>query len=281
MLVFLAAVICPVAIYFLGKSFNFTKFNYRKKAVVKSLGYSLVIFSLSITLIGMLAGPATNLFSILLIIAAPLGSVGLLDDIYGSDKYKGLKGHFKALLKGKVTTGLLKAVTGLVVGAVIAYMFDGALIEIIFKTLTFGLCVNFFNLMDLRPGRVLKVYLIVILGFIMYLIYLSPQISIKNSLSIINAVKDNVFTITMIMFLPATVLLFFDLREYSMLGDAGSNILGGFVGLLIVIIFNIYGTLIAFIILLSLHVLAEFISFSEVISKNPALRWIDNLGRIK
>ena len=90
------------------------------------------------------------------------GAFGALDDLAGDGASKGLRGHLGAAAQGRVTTGLVKMLgigaTGLVAAALADRRRDdvGAV-----DTLVGGAVVaapaNLVNLLDLRPGRALKV----------------------------------------------------------------------------------------------------------------------------
>ena len=82
---------------------------------------------------------------------------GALDDIIGNRDVSGLKGHFKSLFKGKLTTGGFKALFGGFVGVLISISISKNIIDIIINTLIIALSTNFMNLLDLRPGRAIKV----------------------------------------------------------------------------------------------------------------------------
>ena len=90
---------------------------------------------------------------------AGLGGVafGVLDDLRGSAKRRGLRGHLGALAHGEVTTGTVKlaglAVTGL--GAALLEGGDPADVVINAGLIAGG--ANLLNLFDLRPGRAIKV----------------------------------------------------------------------------------------------------------------------------
>lgn len=260
-LIALFSLICTNIIFFSFRRAKFSDKNYSGKTVVKSLGVSLVIYFVFVYVFGVLFDQPRGLFDYLPIIALPLGLSGILDDFYGSDEYKGFKGHIKALARGKVTTGIIKAATGFLTGALVAFLIGGPIAIIVLKTLVFALAVNFFNLLDLRPGRALKAYLLVV--FIFTLFIKSPY----NKISIV-------------AILPTFSLLYFDLYQKAMLGDAGSNILGGIIGFLIIAFLPNSLVYIAFVLFILLNLAAEKWSFTEIIENNSFLKWFDNLGRL-
>ncbi|MCR3921875.1 MAG: hypothetical protein NUK65_05060, partial [Firmicutes bacterium] len=86
--------------------------NYDGKQIPQSMG---AVFPL-IFLVAALWATATEMLTFgliwrALVITIGLGTLGLVDDIWGDQQVKGIRGHFsKLLLRGEVTTGLLKAV---------------------------------------------------------------------------------------------------------------------------------------------------------------------------
>jgi len=125
------------------------------------------------------------------------------------------------------------------------------------------LATNTSNLLDLRPGRSVKAFVLLGLG-----LTLSTQnVEAAASLGIFAA--------------PVLVAGFFDLREKAMFGDAGSNAIGAMAGLWMVLTLDANGQLIALVVLLALNIFGEFRSISAVIEKVPGLRHLDSIGRPK
>ena len=90
------------------------------------------------------------------------GAFGALDDLAGDGASKGLKGHLGAAARGRVTTGLVKVVGIGATGLVAATLADRRRDDVgLLDTLVGGAVVagaaNLANLLDLRPGRALKV----------------------------------------------------------------------------------------------------------------------------
>ncbi len=190
--------------------------------------------------------------------------VGFLDDIFGSRDVLGLLGHFKALIKGRITTGSLKAIVGLLVSFVISIFISTDITSIIINTFLMALYTNLLNLLDLRPGRCIKFFL-----------FLNVIIAISLS------VKGNIYL--MILFIPllGTVLgyLPYDLKANCMMGDAGSNVLGVSAGILAAMSLNMNEKIVNLALLVLIHIFAEKYSISDFISKNKVLSWLDELGR--
>ena len=116
------------------------------------------------------------------------------------------------------------------------------------------------NLLDLRPGRAIKVYLLIIFG-----IFFNVIESIKN----------------IIMLLVPNVLAYFnyDLKAKSMMGDTGSNVLGISIGIIFVISFPLNVRVFWLLFLVFIHILTEKYSLTKIIEGNKFLNYIDKLGR--
>ena len=197
-----------------------------------------------------------------LIVASGLGFLGLLDDIWGDGHSKGFSGHFRKLLfDGEVTTGLIKAIMGFVVALWAVIGLPGLFLLIFWRATIVALSANLLNLLDLRPGRSLKGFFL--LSFI-YVVLAPAEVSILLLFPLL---------------LSSLVYFPWDLSGKGMLGDAGANVLGGVLGLVVVL--TAPGTIQAafFLLLLLTHLLAERISLTQLIAANPFLRFLDNLGR--
>ena len=77
----------------------------------------------------------------------------------------------------------------------------------------------------------------------------------------------------------AAGLLWFDLREDLMLGDAGANVAGAAVGVGVVLACSPTIRVVALVVVAALNLLSEVVSFSKVIDRVPPLRALDRLGR--
>ncbi|MBC7327091.1 glycosyl transferase [bacterium] len=183
------------------------------------------------------------------------GILGLIDDIWGLKEVKGFKGHFHLLLRGKFSTGWLKALGGGIGGLVIASLLHHSFFPLILSAFIISASANFLNLLDLRPGRCLKTFLI--LSFFLLIF------------------GGNVHPLVLGF---AFGFLFHDLRERAMLGDSGSNSLGALLGLSFCHT-PLFIQLLYAIFLLLILLLGEHISLSKLIEKNSILRFVDRLGR--
>jgi len=156
------------------------------------------------------------------------------------DHWSGPERGFAAHLRHGRTTGILKLAGIPLVGLLATRKVSGALLV--------GLAANALNQLDTRPGRALKAYLIAAIP--------------------LEAPKK-----------VAVLLLSYDLREMTMLGDAGSNALGALLGLKSVSRLTGRGRWIAIGALAGLTLFGERASLGRVIERTPGLRELDALGR--
>jgi hypothetical protein len=157
------------------------------------------------------------------------------------DAWSGSERGFRAHLRAGPTTGVLKLVAIPLVGLLATRRASGALLV--------GLAANFLNQLDTRPGRALKAYL-------------AAAVPLRAPLGL------------------AVILLPYDLREMTMLGDAGSNALGALLGLSSVNRFTGRGHWLAIGALAGLTLLGERRSLGELIERTPGLSHLDRLGRM-
>lgn len=190
---------------------------------------------------------------------------GFLDDI-SSEVGKGFKGHLKLLFQGKISSGILK-LFGIGFASLFFYSFFRAnLLDLFLSAALISLCANFFNLLDLRPGRCIKFFLL--FDFLLILL-LFTYLNFEWWLCEVSILAPSVF------------VLWYDLKEKLMLGDSGSNMLGVWIGASIVIYADFLWKVILFVLLLLLNLLSEFTSFTYWIGKISPLRWFDSLGRVE
>lgn len=190
--------------------------------------------------------------------------IGFIDDMLGTRDVLGLKGHFKSLLKGRLTTGALKAIIGLLLAFVLSMPLATNYVEVITNTVIIALFTNFFNLLDLRPGRAIKVYIIIFLAI----------------LAALNLAEKTDILLTFVPLLGFVVgYLPYDLKASSMMGDAGSNVLGISVGFLVVLSLSWHIRIAVLAFLIGIHIFTEKYSLTKLIEKNSLLNYLDNLGR--
>jgi UDP-GlcNAc:undecaprenyl-phosphate GlcNAc-1-phosphate transferase len=191
------------------------------------------------------------------------GFLGLVDDLLGDGGDRGLRGHIKAALHGRVTTGFIKLGGGAAAALVIAAAVDGDRPgRVIVDAALIALAANIGNLLDRAPGRTLK------WGLLAYL-PLALAAGLSEPGPALAAVAG-----------ASAVLLAGDLRERFMLGDTGANALGAALGVGVVLVAGFQGRVIAAGVLLALTLLSEVFSFSRIIEGFPPLRAFDRLGRL-
>jgi UDP-GlcNAc:undecaprenyl-phosphate/decaprenyl-phosphate GlcNAc-1-phosphate transferase len=193
--------------------------------------------------------------------------LGLLDDALGrgsaDDTPRGWRGHASTVLAGGFSTGAIKAVGSL---ALAAYAVSGRGREGIdyFGDLALLLlATNVFNLLDLRPGRVEKAFGLLIAGLCLGAWTAAP------------------IELLGIFIGPVIIGGAFTLREWAMLGDTGSNLVGALAGISLLVVLGDTGRWIALALVVALTIFGEFRSISRAIESVPPLRWLDSLGRVK
>ena len=174
---------------------------------------------------------------------------GALDDLIGNRNVSGLKGHFKSLFKGELTTGGFKALFGGFVGLVVSVCISSSIVDIIVNTLIIALSTNLMNLFDLRPGRAIKVYLVIMIPIYITLTGYTkvfPLLILPNVLAYFNT----------------------DLKARGMMGDTGSNVLGISIGVLMALGYGIKVRLAWLVFLILMHLITEKFSLTKIIEKN-------------
>ncbi|AGB40546.1 Glycosyl transferase family 4 [Halobacteroides halobius DSM 5150] len=235
--------------------------NYKGQQIPVGYGLLFGLNMLIILVMGSLLGyyPIFQVQSLISLILV-MSFVGILDDTIGRKDNQGFGGHFKALLvKGKLTTGTIKAIFSCFIVFFINFYSYDDWNNVIINTLVILLTTNFINLLDLRPGRALKVTLI----FLITILLTNPN----DYLLVIPMV------ITVLFSLP------FDLNAGGMMGDVGANVLGVIIGFLLISSFDLYLRIIIMFLLILIHLYTENYSLSTLIKNNKVLNYFDQLGR--
>jgi UDP-N-acetylmuramyl pentapeptide phosphotransferase/UDP-N-acetylglucosamine-1-phosphate transferase len=186
--------------------------------------------------------------------------LGLVDDALSADP-RGWRGHGAAVLEGRFSTGALKAVGSL---GLALYVLSGqgwSHGRYLLAVAVLVLATNLFNLLDLRPGRAIKVFAALGVGLVVGSWDLGPAAALA------------------LFGVPLLVVGLYDLRELAMLGDTGSNLAGGLAGLWLVLTLGTSGLAIALGVLLAVTAYGEFRSISALVERVPLLRSLDSLGR--
>jgi hypothetical protein len=168
-----------------------------------------------------------------------IAALGLADDLW-SGQERGFRGHLRTVR----STGMLKLVgIPLVALAATRSLRSAAVVS---------LSANFLNQLDTRPGRALKAYLL--------------GAAVVRGPALRHAAA-------------AVLMAPYDLREMTMLGDAGSNALGAMVGFGSVMRARGRRQWFELGALATLTVLGEARSLGSIIERTPFLRELDALGR--
>lgn len=263
--------------------------NYRGRPVVVALGLVWVVWALGLHALSYADSVYAEWFSpdgmpfftdffldtlpFLLVVGAM--ALGMADDFLGSAADKGFRGHLRALAHGRLTTGALK-LFGVAALAALAMAPDFAGEEMpvwgivgiwALETLAIGLTANLINLVDLRPGRALKVY---------------SALVIASCIAVGVTIEWRVVPfIALICLGPVVAVWGFDVGERGMLGDAGANAAGVLAGWVVAsTLVDVWWALAVYVVFaLAVNVAAERVSFSAIIEGTPVLRWLDGLGR--
>ena len=192
--------------------------------------------------------------------------LGLLDDALGrgeaEETPRGWRGHARAVAGGRFSTGAIKAVGAL---ALAAYAVSGRgreNVDYLADLALLLLTTNLFNLLDLRPGRVEKAFLLLLAGVCLGAWTVLPLELLGLFIG------------------PVLVGAAFTLREQAMLGDTGANLVGALAGISILVTLGETGRWIALAAVAALTVYGEFRSISKTIDAVPPLRWLDSLGKV-
>ena len=170
---------------------------------------------------------------------AAIALLGLADDLWSGPE-RGFRAH---LARGS-TTGVAKAV-GIPLVAL-------ATTRSLRKATVVALAANALNQLDTRPGRALKAFL--------------------AAAAVVRGPAKG--------YVPVAVLLApYDLREMTMLGDAGANALGALLGYGSVGKLTARGQIFSIAALAGLTAVGEARSLGDLIERTPVLSRLDRLGR--
>lgn len=199
-------------------------------------------------------------FGIVVIYAVGVAFLGLADDAL-SGPSRGWRGHGAAVLGGAFSTGALKAVGALGLALLVAIDQSLGTGEYLLAVGVLVLATNLFNLLDLRPGRSVKAFVLLGVGLSLGAWDLGP------------------FKALGLFVGPVLVAGLYDVRERAMLGDTGSNLIGALAGLWLVLTLDTTGQIVALVVLAAITAYGEFRSISEFVERTPGLRHLDSIGR--
>jgi UDP-GlcNAc:undecaprenyl-phosphate/decaprenyl-phosphate GlcNAc-1-phosphate transferase len=257
-----------------------TRVNYRARALPSPFGVLALLAAVAalvpVMLVQVLA-PADLLHPETVPVALyALGvlALGLIDDTLGERRAapgageapapapaRGWRGHGAAVLRGELSTGALKAVGSLGLALFATSMLGLSSGRWLLATAVLVLATNAFNLLDLRPGRAVKAFVLLGLGVGLGSGEARPLWAIG------------------LFAAPALVAGFYDVRERAMLGDTGANLLGALGGLWLVLALSGAGQVVALALLAAVTVYGELRSISDFVERTPGLRQLDSFGR--
>ena len=272
LLALISAVILAPAVLRSLDSGGYTRLNYRERALPFPFGVLILAAALialiPLMLLGVLASAEVFHAEELPIALYTLGvlALGLIDDAFGESRggraaARGWRGHGAAVLRGELSTGALKAAGSLGLALFAMSYLSLSNGRWLLAAAVLVLATNVFNLLDLRPGRSTKAFVLLGAGLTIG----SGSCGRCWALGLFAA--------------PALVAGFYDLRERAMLGDTGANVLGALAGLWLVLTLSGTGQLVALAVLAAITIYGEIRSISELIERTPGLRELDSLGR--
>jgi UDP-N-acetylmuramyl pentapeptide phosphotransferase/UDP-N-acetylglucosamine-1-phosphate transferase len=186
--------------------------------------------------------------------------LGLIDDEL-NNQARGVRGHAAALRDGRLSTGTLKAV-GTIALALLALNGDGSSkIHYLLAAAVLVLATHVFNLIDLRPGRCVKAFVLLGAGLTLGTMSAEPLWPLG------------------VFVAPVLVAGLYDVRERGMLGDTGSGLVGGLAGLWLIESLSSTGQAVALALLVIIALYGEIRSISALVDRTPGLRALDSWGR--
>jgi UDP-GlcNAc:undecaprenyl-phosphate/decaprenyl-phosphate GlcNAc-1-phosphate transferase len=243
-----------------GGAATWARTNHRGERVSLAEGPALAVAAIAAQ--ALRGSPSPRLRAALALAGAGAAAFGGYDDLAGDGDRRGFRGHLGALARGEVTTGAVKLAGIGATGTAAAALLGGGPADVVINAGLAAGGANLLNLFDLRPGRAIKVALA------------------GGALLAAGAPAGKEAGRAVAAPLGAALaLLREDLGERAMLGDAGANALGAFLGVAagaslprparVALLAGIAG----------LTAASEKVSFTAVIERTPALRWLDMLGR--
>jgi UDP-GlcNAc:undecaprenyl-phosphate/decaprenyl-phosphate GlcNAc-1-phosphate transferase len=250
-----------------------TRTNHRGEPVTLVEGPALTVASVAVSAIG--PGLAPRVRGALAVAGAGSAAFGGYDDLAGSGSRRGFRGHLGALAQGEITTGAVKLGGIGATGVVSAMLLGGGPTDVAVNAGLVAGSANLLNLFDLRPGRALKVALAsgtLLVG------------GARGGPSLVGGARGGpspagALPAVAAPLAAAAALLPEDLGERAMLGDAGANALGALLGVAAAASLPRPARLALLAAITGLTAASEVVSFTAVIERTPALRWLDMLGR--
>jgi UDP-GlcNAc:undecaprenyl-phosphate/decaprenyl-phosphate GlcNAc-1-phosphate transferase len=241
-----------------GGSATWSRTNHRGEPVTLLEGPAAAAGAIAAALVA--PGPGSiRTRAALALAGAGAAAFGIYDDLAGSGKRRGLRGHLGALAHGEVTTGAVKLGGIGATGLASAVLVGGQPADVVINAGLIAGGANLLNLFDLRPGRAIKVA--------------------TASAVLIGASGGAGRRAVAAPLGAGLALLPEDLGERAMLGDGGANALGAMLGAAAATSLPRGARLALLTGIVALTAASEKISFTKVIEATPPLRWLDMLGR--
>jgi hypothetical protein len=257
----LAAVVASPG--FLRRRFRVpTALNHRGKRLAVALGLGLTA-TIELAALGMVAGDAIAGRTVRasdLWLAGGIAAVfvaGFADDLRPT-RVRGLRTHVAELARGHLTTGIWKLLAAVAAAVAWAASTHTTAPRFLLGVPVIAGMANVLNLLDVAPGRALK-----------YGIVTAIALAVTRYSSLLVIVIGGCIGV-----------IWLDLRERGMLGDAGANVLGFVLGVALFDRLDLLGLAIALALILVVHALAETVTLSRIIDAVAPLRGFDRLGRL-
>jgi hypothetical protein len=294
-----------------GGAGTWTRTNHRGEQLTLLEGPALTVGSVAVS--ALRPGLPPRVRAALAVAGTGAAAFGGYDDLAGSGSRRGFRGHLGALARGEVTTGAVKLGGIGATGLVSAALLGGGPADVAVNAGLVAGGANLLNLFDLRPGRALKVALAS--GALLAAsarqgptrpgaatwpgagpptgpgTATGPGITTGPG-AVTGAAAatgpgaalepDSRPGALLAVAAPlgaAIALLPEDLGERAMLGDAGANALGALLGVAAAASLSRPARLALLAAITGLTAASEVVSFTAVIERTPALRWLDMLGR--
>ena len=290
-----------------GGAGTWTRTNHRGEQLTLLEGPALTVGSVAVSALG--PGLPPRVRAALAVAGTGAAAFGGYDDLAGSGSRRGFRGHLGALAKGEITTGAVKLGGIGAAGLVSAALLGGGPADVAVNAGLVAGGANLLNLFDLRPGRALKVALAsgTLLaagarrGPARHGAATRPGTGVTagpgttagpgpagGSATTAGpgmvagpgaAIGPGALLAVAAPLGAAIALLPEDLGERAMLGDAGANALGAMLGVAAAASLSRPARLALLAAIAGLTAASEVVSFTAVIERTPALRWLDMLGR--
>jgi len=239
-------------------SLGLLKTNFEGKPIAASVGVAIWAAVVPGYLFAAILFPSYRQLALTFaMISFAVGLLGLLDDRHGSRSVGGFRGHFSELLRGRITTGAVKAllIPPIAFTAALLILRQPAVKAILTMAIV-ALSANALNLLDVRPARACNAW-------------------IAGCLALFVISADAPLWPLGLALGPVLVYWPVDAARRGMLGDVGANLIGAILGLQIATAAPVWARAAAVPLLLLLHVYSERRSLSAAIDASPWLRWLD------